>query len=264
MLCALNIPWMACPLRLEVHSGPDLVSEHILKHNIWEPYETMLVLKHLKPGSVFLDIGANIGYYTVLAGSVVGADGLVIAYEPDAENFQLLEHNIALNGLTNVRPFRAALGENSSQGSIYLSRDNKGNHRLFDEGDGRQTSAVEIVHGDEHVAQLTERLDFIKVDTEGYEARVLEGLHATILANRAHLAMVIEFCPYGLRQAHTSGTQLLADLAEYDLPLFIIDHLAHRLIPARIDELQQWVDEVDADGNNQGFMNLLVSSRQDI
>jgi len=264
MLCALNIPWMACPLRLQVHSGPDIISEHIQKFNIWEPYETMLVLQHLRPGSVFLDIGANIGYYTVLAGSVVGDRGLVIAYEPDAENYRLLECNIDLNDLTNVRAFRAALGDQASQGSIYLSQDNKGNHRLFDEGDGRRMAAVEILNGDEHVSQLTERLDFIKIDTEGYEARVLEGLHATILANRAHLAMVIEFCPYGLRQAHTSGTQLLADLAEYDLPLFIIDHLAHRLIPARIDELQQWVDEVDADGNNQGFMNLLVSSRQDI
>ncbi|MEN6473441.1 MAG: FkbM family methyltransferase [Syntrophaceae bacterium] len=263
MLCALNIPWMACPLRLKVHSGPDIVSEHILKHNIWEPYETMLVLQHLQPGSVFLDIGANIGYYTVLAGRAVGVHGLVIAYEPDGENFRLLEHNIALNGLTNVRPFKAALGENSSQGSIYLSQNNRGNHRLFDEGDGRKTAAVEILNGDEHVAQLSERLDFIKIDTEGYEAHVLEGLRATILANRDHLGMVIEFCPYGLRRAHTSGTQLLETLAEFDLPLFIIDHLAHQLIPARVDELQQWVDEVDADGQNQGFMNLLVSSRPD-
>lgn len=261
MQCALNIPGLSRPLRLQVHSGPDIVSEHILKYNIWEPYETMLVLQHLQPGSVFLDIGANIGYYTVLAGAAVGVRGLVIAYEPDGENFRLLERNIALNDLTNVRPFRAALGEHSSQGSMYLSHDNRGNHRLFDEGDGRRTTAVEILKGDEHVARITERLDFIKIDTEGYEAHVLAGLRAMILANRAHLGMVIEFWPYGLRQAHTSGTQLLEALAEYDLPLYIIDHLALRLMPARVDELQQWVDEMDADANNQGFMNLLVSSR---
>ena len=263
MLCALNIPSLACPLRLKVHSGPDIVSEHILKHKIWEPYETVLVLQHLQPGSVFLDIGANIGYYTVLAGAVVGERGLVIAYEPDGENFRLLEDNIALNDLSNVRPFRAALGENSCPGHIYLNRDNKGNHRLFDDGDSRQTAEVEILNGDEHVAQLSERLDFIKIDTEGYEARILRGLRAMIMANRARLGMVIEFCPYSLRRAHTSGTQLLEALAEFDLPLFAIAHLAHRLIPARIDELQQWVDRMDADGHNQGFLNLLVSSRQE-
>ena len=261
MRCALNIPGLSCPLQLQVHSGPDIVSEHILKFNIWEPYETMLVLQHLQPGSVFLDVGANIGYYTVLAGAAVGERGLVIAYEPDGENFRLLESNIALNELTNVQPFKAALGDHPGRSSIYLSQDNKGNHRLFDDGDGRRTTAVEIVHGDEHVARITERLDFIKIDTEGYEAHILKGLRGMIMANRAHLGMVIEFWPYGLRRAHTSGTQLLLALAEYDLPIFIIDHLAHRLMPARVDELQQWVDEVDADAHNQGFMNLLVSSR---
>ena len=261
MHCELNITGLSCRLRLKVHSGPDIVSEHILEDKIWEPYETMLVLQHLKPGSVFLDIGANIGYYTVLAGAVVGEQGMVIAYEPDGENFRLLEHNIALNGLTNVRPFRAALGENSCQGSIYRSEDNMGNHRLFDDGDGRQKEIVEILNGDEHVARIAERLDFIKIDTEGYEAHVLKGLRAMIMANRTRLGMVIEFWPYGLRRANTSGTQLLESLAAIDLPLYIIDHLAYRLMPAKVEELQLWVDEMDADAHNQGFMNLLVSSR---
>ncbi len=261
MQCTLNIPGLSCPLRLQVHPGPDKVSECIQKNRIWEPYETALILEHLWQGSVFLDIGANIGYYSVLAGTVVGVHGLVIAYEPEAENFRLLERNIALNGLTNVRAFRTALGEQAGRGFLHLSRDNRGNHRLYDDGDGRQTAAVEIVNGDEHVGRITSRLDFIKVDAEGYEARILEGLRAMILPNLPHLGMVIEFCPYALRRAGTSGAQLLENLAEYDLPLFIIDHLAHRLIPARVDELRQWVAGMDADEHNQGFMNLLLTSK---
>lgn len=259
MQCGLEIPGLARPIRLKVHSGPDRVSEYILHHHIWEPYETTLVMERLRAGAVFLDIGANIGYYSVLAGTVVGEHGLVIAYEPDAENFRLLEHNIALNHLTNVRPFQAALGDHTGKGYMYLSQDNRGDHQLFDVGEGRRKAAVEIVPGDQHVAGLSSHVDFIKIDTQGSEVHVLKGLRNMILANRAYLSMIIEFWPFGLRQAGASGTELLELIAEYDIPVSIIDHVNRQLTPAPIDFLQLWVDETDADPTNQGFINLLLS-----
>lgn len=260
MPCELNIPGITAPLRLQLHAGPERVSEHIRQQHIWEPYETTLMVRHLQPGDVFLDIGANIGYYSVIAATLVGAHGTVIAYEPEAQNYKLLLANIALNHLTNVQPFMAALGDHNGKGHMYLCEDNKGDHQLYDDGSGRTESAVTIIHGDTHVSSLTKRVDFIKIDTQGSEVHILRGLQEVICSNREHLSMVIEFWPYGLRQAQTSGTELLEIIAGYDLPLFIIDHLAHRLIPACVTDLQPWVNNTDADPENHGFLNLFLSA----
>ncbi len=69
---------------------------------IYEPLETQLLLKRLKPGQTFVDIGANIGYYTLLAARQVGPAGRVYAFEPDEENFKLLQKNTEINGYSNV------------------------------------------------------------------------------------------------------------------------------------------------------------------
>ena len=67
-----------------VHGERDrFVSRRIREEGVWEPYETSLVLAMLRPGDVFVDVGANIGYFTILAASAVGAQGMVFAFEPD-------------------------------------------------------------------------------------------------------------------------------------------------------------------------------------
>jgi hypothetical protein len=72
--------------------------------------------------------------------------------------------------------------------------------------------------------------------------------------------MVVEFCPYSLRHAGASGMQLLDLLSSFGLPFFIIDHIGHGLIPASRQDLADWVASVDADPDNQGFINLLLGS----
>ena len=110
----LNIPGLATNLRLHVHGDHDrFVSRRIAEEGIWEPYETSLVMDLLHPGAVFVDVGANIGYFTVLAATTAGK---VFAFEPDPENFRLLEANLALNALQRkVTAVPAALAEEEKQ-----------------------------------------------------------------------------------------------------------------------------------------------------
>ena len=100
---ALDIVGLQHSLQLYVHGEQDqFVSRRIREHGVWEPYETSLVLRLLQPGDVFVDVGANIGYFSVLAASLVGDAGKVFAFEPDPDNFQLLCANAELNGLDEL------------------------------------------------------------------------------------------------------------------------------------------------------------------
>ena len=109
----LRIPNLSVPLKMHIHGEQDqFVSRRIREEGIWEPYETSLLLSMLRPGDVFVDVGANIGYFSVLAASVVGDDGAVFAFEPDPDNFRLLRRNVALNGQqASIVAVQAALAE---------------------------------------------------------------------------------------------------------------------------------------------------------
>ena len=119
-LVPLRIPGLAQPLQLYVHGEEDQhVSRRLREEGIWEPFETSLLLGLLRTGDVFVDVGANIGYFSVLAASCVGDTGKVFAFEPDPENFRLLVANTALNGVEcRVRPVAAALSDAAGQGQF--------------------------------------------------------------------------------------------------------------------------------------------------
>ncbi|MEW6077748.1 MAG: FkbM family methyltransferase [Thermodesulfobacteriota bacterium] len=257
----LDIPGLNSRLILGTHDRYDTcVSRQIREHRIWEPYETGLVVRFLKPGDVFLDIGANIGYYTVLAAAIAGNSGKVIAYEPDDENYRLLCENLCLNRALNVIPVQAAVSDRDGSGHLFLSPDNKGDHRLYDSGDGRGSREIPVIHAGRHLRSITDRVNFIKIDTQGSEYRILNGLKDIILENRDHLTLMVEFWPWGLRQSGASGNELLDLLESFDMTWLHIDHFGRKLWPVSPDFLRLWSDETDTDIGNEGFINLLLSN----
>ncbi len=258
-LTRLDIPGVSERIDFFLHTGRDIcVSRQIRDNGIWEPYETSLLVRYLKKGDTFLDIGANIGYYSVIAASLVGEEGLVIAYEPDPENFRLLRQNLAANALTNVYPVMAAAADYDGRSCLYLSEDNKGDHRLYDNGKGRRHRQVAVIDAGAHMAEIGRQVDFVKIDTQGSETAVVRGLYDLLRKNRSRLTMVVEVWPYALRQAGSSGVELLDLLNGLALPLYVIDHINHDLWPASHQDLLDWVEAAEADPGNQGFINLLV------
>lgn len=256
----LEIPGLDSRLIMRTHDQVDLcLSRQIQARKIWEPYETSLVVTHLKSGDVFLDIGANIGYYTLLASAIVKDDGIVVACEPDEANFRLLCENLSLNQLDNVIVVQAAVSDYDGSGHLFISPDNKGDHRLYNSGDSRVKTTVEVING-RRLGTVSDRVDFIKIDTQGAEYHILRGLENIVTANKRHLKMIVEFWPFGLRMAGASGHQLLDVLAAFDMNMRIIDHYSHQLWPVDTEALRSWVDEVDADLSNQGFINLWITS----
>lgn len=251
-------------LSMYVHaSGDQYVSQSIADKGEWEIYETQLIKGFLSDGASFVDVGANIGYYSVVASQIVGAHGSVVSFEPEMKNFQLLSKNSQLNESTNIHAVNAGLAIEDRESEIYLSTDNWGDHQIYDGGDGRTSSPIKLVNGDRYLAAISHEqqpfiIDVLKIDTQGAEFKVLKGLEATIRQSLPGIKIVIEFWPYGLRQAGDHAHKVLDILLSLQLPIAIIDHIDHRLIPCQESDLRPWIDELDKDSTNQGFMNLLV------
>lgn len=249
-------------LKMRVHSeGDTIISEKLRADACWEPYESHLVLTHFQRGGVFVDVGANIGYYTLLASKIAGTDGEVFAYEPDQNNFALLQENVSHNGLANAQLYPLALSDRNENGKLFLSTDNFGDHRIYTDSDDRISHAIQLVHGDQHLTPIAEHIDFLKIDTQGAEYFVVNGLRKLIARNNAHLRIILEFCPYGIRHSGADGHQLIALLESFGMQYHIIDHIEHRLIPAQAHHLTDWVDELAQQPENQGFINLFVSPK---
>ncbi len=256
----LDIPGLSAGLKMHLHSaGDQMISARLRKERIWERYETLLTLNHLHEGDVYVDVGANIGYYTLLAAQRVGVQGKVIAYEPDAANLALLNANVAMNGFTQVRIFPYALYDKNSEGKLFLSGDNFGDHRVYGSVDERHSSEITLVHGGEHLSRHIERMDFLKIDTQGAEFFVVNGLKEMIIKNRGHLRMILEFCPYGIRNSGATGHDLLQLLDATGMQYHIIDHQQECLIPAQSHHLAEWITLMANEPLNEGFINLFVT-----
>jgi FkbM family methyltransferase len=176
---------------------------------VYEPETTDLVKRILKPGDVFLDIGANVGWYTLLAAGLVGETGRVIAFEPEPANFALLQQNIALNGYHNVVPVQKAVSDRDGAVTLYLSETNKGNHSLHDSGAGRAPIVIDAVRLDEYFGATAGKIDLIKMDIEGAEGRALNGMLA-LLATNPDVKIIAEFSPQALEQCGTPPADVLA------------------------------------------------------
>ena len=259
---SLQIPALPTPLQLYIHGEQDqYVSRRIRREGIWEPYETALVLAMLQAGDVFVDVGANIGYFSILAASVVGDGGAVFAFEPDPANFSLLQASAAHNGLQQqITAVQGGLAEHAGDGRLFLSEDNLGDHQIY-AGDAQRSSVpIRLYNGTQYLASRLQRLDLLKVDTQGSEYQVMSGLMPLLQSLPTMPRMIIELTPLSLRQAGSSGRALIELLATLQQPLWIVDHIEHRLAASSAVELAQWCDNVDAVAGDMGFMNILVGS----
>jgi len=256
----LDIPGLQPGLKMQVHTSADqMISAKLREDRCWEAYETALTLKHLQPGDVYVDVGANIGYYTLVAAQRVGVQGKVFAYEPDPDNFKLLKHNVEVNTLSQVQIFSCALYDKNIDGKLFLSEDNFGDHRIYADADARHSRDITLVKGDEHLGQLTNRIDFLKIDTQGAEFFVVKGLRNLVMKNREHLRIMLEFCPYGIRHSGADGQDFVRLLDELGMQYHIVDHQQQCLIPAQTHHFSDWVTRMAEESHNQGFVNLFLT-----
>jgi FkbM family methyltransferase len=176
---------------------------------LWSPGLTHLVQAVLRPGMRFVDIGAHVGYFTVLAGKLVGPEGRVWAFEPHPRNFELLLANLDRNGIGNARCFKRAVTDKTGPAELFAAPGNTGDHRLYESYDeARRSSFVTAVALDD-VHEIQRPVDFVKVDVQGVEEAALRGMRGLIEASPA-ATVVLEYWPYGIVRAGGDPVRSLA------------------------------------------------------
>ena len=174
----------------------DAVMRPWIEHyGVWEPIEASFLRARLKPGLTMLDIGANVGYFSILGARAVGPAGTVVAIEPEPANYALLCANIWDARVGNVEPIRAAASSFSGPLPLSVSNDNCGDHRSFLERPGDRVLAVPGVRVDE-VFEADARVDLVKIDIQGADHRAVLGMEG--LLARWKPVLLVEFWPLGI------------------------------------------------------------------
>jgi FkbM family methyltransferase len=182
--------------------------------------EIALIRRLVRPRSHVLDIGANIGFYTSLLSDLIGADGHVHAFEPDATNFK---HLSAMAGdRSNVTLVPKAVSDRSGKLLVYTSPKLNVDHRTYEFENYKQAIAVDGVSIDDYLGGGRSRIDFIKMDIQGYELKALRGMEKTIGANPA-MVILSEFWPYGFQQCGTSASVVYDYVRSLDLQIWLIE-----------------------------------------
>lgn len=203
----------------------DLIQRQIY-YGLYEPEETRLFSKLLQPGDVVLDLGANIGYYTLLAAARVGTTGEVHAFEPVPENFLTLQANVQRNGWKNVIIQQLAVADGASENLTLYTREGAHNsgwaslaRSLKYQNVPMEVAAITIDR------YITERglphIALIKLDIEGAEPFALRGA-ATLLSSKSGPKVLCEINPFLLRQANSSPEELKGILTNYGYDLYEI------------------------------------------
>ena len=207
----------------------------LYREGVWEPDETAFLLVSLKEGMVFVDIGANVGYYTILASELVGRSGKVFAFEPDNRNFSLLDQNIKKNECGNVVAIQKAVSDETGKLRLYRSKSNFGDHRTYAAwGEASPPSRlIEATSLDDFFSSGV-RIDFLKMDIQGAEYAAFVGMKRVLQENH-DIILLLEFTPVLLSEAGASPLQFLQELRRSGFVIYIL--LEHKLREASDTEI---------------------------
>jgi FkbM family methyltransferase len=225
--------------RLRLDPYDDVLSYNLARGYPWEPTATRALRERLEPGMVVVDVGAHIGYYTLVASLAVGERGRVFAFEPEPRNLRLLRRNVETNGCTNVRVVDRAVGAACGPARLALDPRNTGGHSLVAAARGdTPTIPVERVDLDGFLEREGVRPALVKIDVEGAERAVLAGMSRT-LARPGPLVILIEYFPERLAEDGHPPESLLELLSSYGFALRAIegDRLSDAMPAGAIAEL---------------------------
>ena len=218
------------------------ITTWIVLGGVWETFVDDILCALARPGQVFIDVGANQGYYTVKLGYLVGKAGAVFSFEPNPELYRFLFDNVSINGLASrVKTYCVAAGDAPGQSVLRFPYHNMGGGRVAIPGNTvtRQADGIDGGSCLVDIARIDDVLpvgtvaDLIKIDVEGYEPLVIRGMGET-LARSPNAAIVLEVAVAAW--ARFGDPIALLEQARGTRDAYWIDHDG-RLTPVTLDQL---------------------------
>lgn len=214
----------------------------------YEALEIETAKNMIRRADTIVDIGANIGYFTVHFCEWAPL-GHVYAFEPNAPTFAILKKNVETRRFKNVSLYQAGLDTEEGSGTLYVNQYNKGDNRAYPsfgaEGIGIKMTTLDAV------IPVGKVVDLIKIDIQGYEVRALFGMKR-VLSESPNLKMLVECSPKLLRRAGSSAEEFFSLLEENDMSWNMFDNASHHLVAI---SKQEYIDRFPAEKDDYG--NLL-------
>ena len=234
------------------------VVEHFNHGNCYEPDESHVMFRAIRPGDTVIDVGANAGFFTVLMSKLVGPEGKVYSFEPGVNTLPSLRRNIELNKLTNVTLDTQPLWCREEEVTFHLSADTSGGNALWDPGlwiENQKTRAKP--HTYTMMAKTLDSLNLtdvrlIKIDTEGADQKILEGA-AVLLETVKPPFILVELNPFGSQQMGTNDEEFREYMRDFGYEAFIIYHEGY--LPALVPRQTKLKHS-----NDLTIMNLMFST----
>lgn len=206
----------------------DAIAREVCFTGLYGPQETAILRALLRPGMTFVDVGANWGYFTLLASHLVGRDGRVLGLEPDPRLFSVLEENVRRNALarTTLLPVAAAreggtlllAGFDEAAGNFGISR------IVADAAVGGRVFLVRADSLDRILEEeRVERVDLLKMDIEGAEGAALAGMEGCLRAHRVG-RILVELHPRELYEQGSSVEMLIEMLRSAGYMGYTVSH----------------------------------------
>lgn len=242
--------------RILVDPRDTAIARHFLLRAGYEQEEKEIFKRIVEPGMVVVDVGANIGDYTLLAARGVGPTGLVYAVEPEPHNFSLLTRNVAENGYANVRCLNMALAGEAGRLTLHVDPANYGGSSLIASNVPGTAKAVDVETDTLDHMLATNRpprpVGLIKMDAQGAEAGIMEGALRTL--EIPDLCLILEFWPYGLRNFRSDPAAFLDLFRGRGFEMRVID--AAGLREASVDAM---FAECERRDEGRGSIDLLFA-----
>ncbi len=186
----IQFAYRSIPISFIVVDPNDLIQEVHSKGEFYEAAQLADIAPYFLTGGVFVDIGANTGQHSIYFAKVLGASKIIL-FEPIKQTCQILRENIRLNGLDSIGDLShlgIGLGDKPSRATFSVGLSNLGAATLHEQ----PTGSIETKTGDS-VLEKEPRIDFIKIDTEGFEIKVLAGLEKTIRKHRPTIYIEVDW-----------------------------------------------------------------------
>ncbi|MBA4162069.1 MAG: FkbM family methyltransferase [Novosphingobium sp.] len=217
------------------------IASHLMLEGYWEMWITQAMMRMVRRGSVVADIGANLGYFTLLLADLTGAEGRVLAFEPQPNLARLLRKSIDVNGYTGFTDLHAmALGSVAGNAAIEASIDQPGGGRTVT--DGMVAGAARVPLGRFDTIPHALDVEFIKMDVEGFEPEVWKGMTARLNRRDLPLTVFMEFTVGRL----PDPAGFLDDILGHGFSLGIVSHY-EGVVPIGREELldgPQFIDHM--------------------
>lgn len=204
--------------------------------HIHEKTETDFIKKEIHEGDIVVDVGAHIGYFTLIFSKLVGDNGKVYSFEADPTNFEILMKNLEVNKIKNVTCENFAISDKNGKVKLFNANSSTAN-RLFSSED-ENFIEIESITLDEYFQDKNMKIDFLKLDIQGAEPLAMKGMKELFKKNQP-LKILLEWWPNGIKKLGEEPESHLKFLENKGYQISEIDDKNREILETNVKQLMK-------------------------